>query len=51
MLQCSGLVAIPSEAKLEFVRWNDQGFFANFNVFRKPMFSMFVKNYVFVSQF
>lgn len=31
MLQCSGLVAIPSEAKLEFVRWNDQGFFANFN--------------------
>lgn len=30
MLQCSGLIAIPSEAKLEFVRWSE-GFFANFN--------------------
>ena len=32
MLQCSGLVAIPSQPKLEFVPWNNQGFFINFNV-------------------
>ena len=32
MLQCNGLVAIPSQAKLEFIPWNGQGFFANFNV-------------------
>ncbi len=32
MLQCNGLVAIPSQPKLDFVPWNGQGFFANFNV-------------------
>ncbi|MAG39564.1 hypothetical protein CMI41_01170 [Candidatus Pacearchaeota archaeon] len=32
MLQCNGLVAIPSEPKLQFVPWNDQGFFASFDV-------------------
>jgi len=32
MLQCSGLVAIPSKPKLQFTLWNDQGFFVSFNV-------------------
>ena len=32
MLQCSGLVAMPSETKLKFVPCKNQGFFANFNV-------------------
>ena len=32
MLQCSGVVAIPSKPKLQFTPWNDQGFFMSFSV-------------------
>ena len=32
MLQCSGLVAIPSQPNLQFIAWNNnQGFFVNFD--------------------
>jgi hypothetical protein len=32
MLQCSGLVAIPSTPKLQFVKWGEYGLFVNFDV-------------------
>ena len=32
MLQCNGLIAIPSQPKLQFTPWNDQGFFMSFDV-------------------
>ena len=33
MLQCSGLVAIPSKPRLQFTPWKEgEGFFASFNI-------------------
>jgi len=32
MLQCNGLIAIPSQSKLTFNPWKDQGYFASFDV-------------------
>ena len=32
MLQCNGLIAIPSKPKLQFTPWNDSGFFVSFDV-------------------
>jgi hypothetical protein len=38
MLQCNGLVAIPSQPKLQFNPWNNQGFFMSFDVVsQEPM--------------
>ena len=38
MLQCNGLVSIPSQPKLQFNPWNDQGFFMSFDVVsQEPM--------------